>query len=351
MPKLLSIIVPAFDMERYLPQCLESLVLPPDRMARLDVIVVNDGSSDGTGKIAHRFAVRFPESVRVVDKPNGHYGSCVNAALPLAAGEFVKVLDADDSFDSGGLAALVDFLADCPAEANFVLTDYVKVDAAERPIKTRRFGLGGGLVGPEDLALSDAPVLMYALTYRTRILRGRGYVQTEGVAYTDNEWTFLPLVWARRGAHCPHLVYRYLAERPGQSVAYDVMKRSGWMMRRVCDAMVGAYARHLAAGGAASAYLDRSLGSMAAAVCRVAALHDPLREAWGEIAGRLDALAFRPEAREAMLDEVRVLSSTRRPFRYVRFMSAHPRLRLPVLLLLRGYRVLYGVLDAIHRVH
>ena len=97
--KILSIIVPSYDMEAYLPKCLGSLVVDDrELLQKLDVIVVNDGSKDRTSEIAHEFEANYRGVFRVIDKDNGHYGSCINAGLAVAAGTFVKVLDADDYY-------------------------------------------------------------------------------------------------------------------------------------------------------------------------------------------------------------------------------------------------------------
>ena len=116
---VLTVIVPAFNMESYLSACLGSLGLQASSMDSLDVIVVNDGSQDRTGEIAHAFAQRSPGAVRIIDKQNGNYGSCINAALSVARGEYVKVLDADDAFDGDALAEFVEVV-----EPEFVFDEY-----------------------------------------------------------------------------------------------------------------------------------------------------------------------------------------------------------------------------------
>ena len=79
--KLLSVIIPSYNMEAYLPKCLGSLLIDDkELLQRLDVIVVNDGSKDRTSKIAHDFEVKYLGVFRVIDKENGNYGSCINAA-------------------------------------------------------------------------------------------------------------------------------------------------------------------------------------------------------------------------------------------------------------------------------
>ena len=80
--KLLTLVVPTYNMEKYLPRCLDS-VTGPSIPSTLEVIVVNDGSRDRSLDIMEAYREKWPGIVRVIDKPNGHYGSCINAALRL----------------------------------------------------------------------------------------------------------------------------------------------------------------------------------------------------------------------------------------------------------------------------
>ena len=91
--KLLTITVPCFNSENYLRRCLDSLVTGGDDV---EIIVVDDGSSDGTGDIAEDYAGWFPEIVKVVHKENGGHGSGINTRLRLASGKYFKVVDSDD---------------------------------------------------------------------------------------------------------------------------------------------------------------------------------------------------------------------------------------------------------------
>jgi glycosyltransferase involved in cell wall biosynthesis len=70
MNKVLSIIIPTYNMERYLEKCLSSLII--DGLERVEVIVVNDGSKDRSLDIAQSFASKYPESFVIIDKGNGN---------------------------------------------------------------------------------------------------------------------------------------------------------------------------------------------------------------------------------------------------------------------------------------
>ena len=81
--KHLTITVPCFNSEAYLERCVDSLVVGGEHV---EIIIVNDGSTDRTGEIADRYARQFPDLVTVVHKQNGGHGSGVNAGLARATG-------------------------------------------------------------------------------------------------------------------------------------------------------------------------------------------------------------------------------------------------------------------------
>ena len=97
--KILTIVVPSFNMEALLRKGLQSLLIEKNPQ-RLEVIVVNDGSTDQTLAIAKEFHSRFPQTFTFIDKENGNYGSCINAGLKIAQGKYIKILDADDYVDN-----------------------------------------------------------------------------------------------------------------------------------------------------------------------------------------------------------------------------------------------------------
>lgn len=131
MDKVLSIIIPTYNMSEFLGRCLDSLT-PIKNIDRLDVIIVNDGSVDNSLEIANRYVTSFPESFRVIDKSNGNYGSCINAGLEQATGKYVKVLDADDFYDTPSLESFIATMADI--DADLIVTDFVRVYS---PSKTK----------------------------------------------------------------------------------------------------------------------------------------------------------------------------------------------------------------------
>ena len=81
--KLITFAVPCYNSENYMCQCIDSLLTGGEDV---EIIIVNDGSSDGTAGIADKYAEQYPSMVRAVHKENGGHGSGVNKGLEAASG-------------------------------------------------------------------------------------------------------------------------------------------------------------------------------------------------------------------------------------------------------------------------
>ncbi len=85
-----SIIIPVFNAEKYLEECIESAL--NQTFKDIEIIAVNDGSNDGSLNILRRFS----DKIKIISKSNGGAGSALNAGIKIASGEWIKRLDADD---------------------------------------------------------------------------------------------------------------------------------------------------------------------------------------------------------------------------------------------------------------
>ena len=90
---LVSILVPCYNVEKYLPQCLDSIIC--QTLKDIEIICLNDGSKDKTLDIIEEYAVKDPRIV-VVDKPNSGYGATMNKGLDLAKGKYIGIVESDD---------------------------------------------------------------------------------------------------------------------------------------------------------------------------------------------------------------------------------------------------------------
>ena len=225
MNKILSIIVPSYNMEKYLPQCIDSLLV--DRIVDIEVIIVNDGSKDGTLHIAQTYVSKHPDSIRFIDKPNGNYGSCINSGLKAATGKYIKVLDADDSFERNNINDYISFLETC--EADLVISNYVIVNENGETTKSYHFSSKNVLNQTFEKTEYHRMLngfQMHAIAYKRTVFDGLNYTQTEGVSYTDMEWMFLPMTRVKTVAYFAKTIYRYLVGRTGQTVDVSVSRKA-----------------------------------------------------------------------------------------------------------------------------
>ena len=246
MDKILTVVIPTYNMERYLRYCLDSLCVGRGSDA-LEVLVINDGSTDSSSAIAHEYEQKSPGIFRVIDKENGNYGSCVNMGLEAGTGKYVKVLDADDSFDTERFEDFVSFLLG--NDADLVLSDFAVVDADRNIRKIIRYDLG--LNNPFIIdEVCDMPkfqnMQMHAVTYRRENLLKLKYRQTEGISYTDQQWIFLPMISVRTIVRFEEYVYKYLVGRIGQTVEPVFKLKNMLYAIRCAEDMVSMYENHKA---------------------------------------------------------------------------------------------------------
>lgn len=219
--KTLSIIIPTYNMEGYLAKCLSSLIIGKGQES-IEAIVVNDGSTDNSLNIARDFESKYPEMFRIIDKTNGNYGSCINSALKIATGKYVKLLDADDSFETDSFRKLMDLLE--RIDVDVVLNDKVEIYRDRECLETVDYPAGMiDVFFKPDKIKSFKSITMHSITYRLSILKDMGYEQSEGIFYTDMEWAFAPMAFVNTAYYLNVPLYRYLMAREGQSVDSKVM--------------------------------------------------------------------------------------------------------------------------------
>lgn len=249
MPKLLSIIIPTYNMAALLPRCLDSLVSAKNA-DQIEAMVVNDGSKDNSLEVARTYEARYPDTVTVIDKPNGNYGSTINAALPIAQGKYVKILDSDDWFDTAALDAFVESLSLLDVDMSVThfsqigptVTEVVRYNTMGREPYTY------GKVYQLDDILPDGYIrsfLMHALTYRTQLLRDMGYRQTEGISYTDTEWAAFPSYFAKNIVFFDINLYQYNMDRDGQTMDPAVILKSIPQILKISDSLISYYEQNI----------------------------------------------------------------------------------------------------------
>lgn len=219
MEKILTIGIPVYNMERYLDRCLSS-VTGISNLDKVEIIVVNDGSTDSSLEIARTYEQRFPESVRVIDKPNGGWGTAINTLISQANGKYFKSLDSDDWFSTNELDRYVHLLSSI--DTDLILTDYNEVDDKGNITTIVAKGISDTNV-PLEIHLEVADYntsSIHAITFRTKLLQDIGFV-VEPKYYADLDFILSPLLHVIN-VYLTHInVYQYYYGRPGQSVSIE----------------------------------------------------------------------------------------------------------------------------------
>lgn len=224
MNKILTIIIPTYNMEKYLRRCLDSLIIDEEGMKQLEVLVINDGSKDSSSEIAHEYQDKYPDTYRVIDKENGNYGSCINRGLKEATGKYVKVLDADDWFDNKSLRYFVSKLLTCDVDlilSNCVIMSNDKPHGGFfiRNIRSEK------ILEFKEISKTSVSIQMHCVCYRLSMLREINYQQSVGVSYTDQQWVCLPLSAVKTLIFIDLDLYKYMVDREGQTMDRNVINK------------------------------------------------------------------------------------------------------------------------------
>ena len=244
--KILSIVVPSYNAEKFLDRSIPSLVVGGEDV---EVIIVNDGSKDSTLEIARRYEKEYPNIVKVIDKPNGGHGSGINAALKVATGLYFKCCDADDWFEKEAYLQFLDLIRKHIKEGkspDLYMTNYVfnRLDAGKTHLHdcsttypTNRF------MTWEDFKLPNNKdfLMMHMLTYQTRILRESKLDLPEHTFYVDNLYVYQPLFFVKTVYYFPVGLYQYYVGHSDQSISYENMAKNYQHDLRVYYRVLTAY--------------------------------------------------------------------------------------------------------------
>ena len=229
---LVSIIVPVYNAEVYLGPCLERLRSQtwPD----LEIILVNDGSTDGSGQLCAA-AARVDGRIRFLDRPNGGVSAARNAALAAAKGDYLQFSDSDDLLTPDATETLV--RAAQVTGADLVISHFFRVDGEKQA--QRGHIKGERLLTRQEFAqeMVKAPANYYygALwnkLYRRSIVEKQGLRFEEGVSWSEDFLFNLEyLRHVRLVAAVPKPLY-YYHKRPGSLITSQATLRKVIRMKR-----------------------------------------------------------------------------------------------------------------------
>lgn len=237
--KILTVAVCAYNMEKYIEECLDSCLV--NGLEDIEVLVMNDGSKDRTAEIVKGYEEKYPDSIILVDKPNGGWGSNLNLALEKARGKYFRNLDADDWFGKEAFEKYIELLKN--TDADLITNRHIdcyeegpKNDVCRWPEYTDKTAELNDIKGNILFSIWD-------VTFRTELLR-KGYEPLpEHHFYTDGLFITraLPKVKTVHFTDIP--LYCYRLGREGQSVSPESKKKHYKELLNVNDLILAEYSK------------------------------------------------------------------------------------------------------------
>ena len=226
--KLITFVVPCYNSESYMERCINTLL---KGQQDVEIIIVNDGSTDKTGKIADGYKKRYPKIIKVIHKINGGHGSGVNAGLKAAKGKYFKVVDSDDWLDEDALIKLINQMKsyeESKTNIDLFVCNYVYdhlYDGFQKVMHFRNVFHENIVTTWEETAnfKNSQYLIMHSLIYKTKILKECHLELPEHTFYVDNLVATLPLPYVHSICYLDLNLYHYFIGREDQSVNEKVM--------------------------------------------------------------------------------------------------------------------------------
>lgn len=216
MPEV-SVVVPVYNVEEYLPKCISSILAQTFR--DFELILVNDGTQDGSLAIMEQFAAQ-DSRIRIVNKQNGGLSDARNAGMAVAVGTYISFVDSDDSVEPTMLERCVQKLHETDA-------DMVIFDVYQYYQETGRKEIIRNVYdGSSTYSLKTNPEMMTRILnaawnkmYRLSLFRDSNITYPWGCYYEDLGTTYRLLARCRTVAFVNEPLYDYLKDRPGNITA------------------------------------------------------------------------------------------------------------------------------------
>ena len=176
--KLLSIAIPCYNSEAYMEKCIDSLLVGGEEV---EILIVDDGSKDGTTEIADRYQEKYPTIVKAIHQENGGHGEAVNAGIRNATGLYFKVVDSDDWVNEEAYKQILKTLEELtrgPKTLDMLISNFVyeKQGASRKKVMQYRHCLPvNEIFGWDSVHMSKGKyLLMHSIIYRTKLLHECG---------------------------------------------------------------------------------------------------------------------------------------------------------------------------------
>ena len=263
MNKILSIVIPSYNVEKYLDKCIQSMLVD-SILEDIEIIIVNDGSKDSTPHIAQGYVDKYPQTVRLVDKENGGHGSTINAGIKVAIGKYFKVVDGDDWLKTENLEHFIELLKS--REEDVIASNFLCIqDETFEVLFEKHVSSDKSLYGTVcnmDKGEVKEVIKMHGLTIRTSILQENNIIIDEKCFYVDAEYIAFPMPYVSTVYYDDEFIYMYRLGRNGQSMDIKSMQRNRAMHRKVLSSLLAFYDNLPEITNEKKAYIEKVIGQV-----------------------------------------------------------------------------------------
>lgn len=238
MEKILTIVVPSYNVEKYLPETIPTF-LCRDILSEIEILIINDGSKDNTAVVGQQFHEKYPETVFIINKENGGHGSTINKGIELATGKYFKVVDGDDWVDTDVFKKYVQNLK--KVDSDVVLTPFKRVNETTKAEELKSFD---NIEYNREYVIEDIiydlnhKYQMHSVTFKTEILKKIPFI-SERCFYVDQEYIIYPLKYVNTLIAFDYPIYQYRVGNNEQSISLKNMQKNREMHKKVTKNILG----------------------------------------------------------------------------------------------------------------
>ena len=240
--KLISFVVCCYNSAKYMSKCVDSLLAGGDDV---EIIIIDDGSKDETGKIADDYKAKYPNIIQVIHQENSGHGGGVQNGLAIATGKYFKVVDSDDWVDADAYQEFLNVLRDDEDDVDLYITDYVycvKDKDNEVISYQKNFKAYQKMSFSEMKPLSVSEYLtIHSCAHKTSLLKSLNLQIPKKTFYEDNYFIYTPLPHIKTVKYLPLPLYDYFIGRPDQSVQKKVALSRYKDYVKIADICFGIY--------------------------------------------------------------------------------------------------------------
>ena len=218
MNKILTVSIAAYNVQEFIKKTLESVLV--NKIDDLEVLVEDDGGTDGTADIVKEYEMNYPGIVKLVHKENGGYGSTINKSVELARGKYFKQLDGDDWYDSENFEKLLELLRHIDVDAVYTPHKEYRENRDEYLLKDYYDVNIEGEYRLEDIIDKKKDyMIMHTVLFKTDVIRKSNLKLPEHCLYTDSEYAMFTMMSVDT-IYISHLpIYIYRIGRAEQSIS------------------------------------------------------------------------------------------------------------------------------------